>query len=68
MSKAKIINYVDLICGLSNDESESFGGIFSNINESGYACVDYGYVVRLEHIVNIRLADMKSLEDVNTLD
>jgi hypothetical protein len=50
--------YVDIVCGPGNIESECFGGILTDIDENGYACVDWGYGVKLEHIINVKPADV----------
>jgi len=55
-------NYVDIICGFDDIETESFGGVLTGINNHGEVCVDYGYSVRLEHIIDIKPTDMEELE------
>lgn len=60
--------YVDMVCGPGNVESESFGGIFTSIDANGYACVDWGYGIKTEHIINIKLSDVESKEETRDLD
>ncbi len=59
--------YVDIVCGTGDRDADGFGGVLTSINENGYACVDWGYGIKIEHIINIKPADLVSSEE-NTLD
>jgi hypothetical protein len=50
-------NYVDIVCDPGSIDTESFGSILTKIDDNGYACVDCGYGVKLEHIINIKQSD-----------
>jgi hypothetical protein len=51
------INYVNMVCDPGSIEPDNFGGILTDIDANGYAVIDFGYMVKLEHILNIKLEE-----------
>lgn len=56
--------YVDVVCGIGED-AYSFGGVLTDIDANGYACVDCGYGVKIEHIINIKHSGLCSEVNVD---
>lgn len=69
MSKSEVEkfigSYVDIVCGPGNADAENFGGVITDIDDNGYAYVDWGYGVRIEHIINIKPSDIDHSEEID---